>query len=193
MKTLLLIRHGMTQGNAEKRYVGRTDEPLCPDGLAQAQALAAAKTLPPSGVILSSPLLRCRQTAETLFPGRDVRIVEDLVECDFGHFEGRTAEDLAADAEYGHWVDSGCTEPIPGGEDVTAFRERSTGAFARELAALPDNCTAAFVIHGGVIMSILERFAQPAHTFYEYFLGNCRYYVCQSEGKSLVITKWPTS
>jgi alpha-ribazole phosphatase len=193
MKTIVLIRHGMTQGNFEKRYVGRTDQPLCPDGLAQAQALAQARSLPPCDFIRVSPLLRCRQTAETLFPGRDFRIIENLAECDFGHFEGRTAEDLAADAEYRHWVDSGCTEPIPGGEDVTAFRERSAGAFARELSALPENCTAAFVIHGGVIMSILERFVQSDRTFYEYYLGNCRYYVCQSEGESLVITEWPVT
>jgi alpha-ribazole phosphatase len=192
MKTIVLIRHGMTQGNFEKRYVGRTDEPLCPDGLAQVKALAAAKILPPCDAIISSPLLRCRQTAEALFPGRDFRITEDLAECDFGHFEGRTAADLATDAEYRQWVDSGCTAPIPGGEDVTAFLARSAAAFSRELLTLPENSTAAFLIHGGVIMAILERYAKPKHSYYEYHLENCKYYVCRWEDESLEITVWPT-
>ncbi|MDR0875228.1 MAG: histidine phosphatase family protein [Clostridiales Family XIII bacterium] len=191
MKKILLIRHGMTQGNAEKRYIGRTDEPLCPAGLAEAKALVAAKTLPPVGVIISSPLLRCRQTAETLFPGQEFRIADDLAECDFGHFEGRTASDLAVDAEYRQWIDSGCKEPIPGGEDVTAFLGRSADAFSRELLALPENSAAAFVIHGGVIMAILERYARPKHSYYEYHLGNCKYYVCLWKDGSLEITEWP--
>jgi alpha-ribazole phosphatase len=174
MKTIFLIRHGMTQGNSLKRYIGRTDEPLCPDGVAQANALR--RELPLCDFVFSSPMLRCRQTAETLFPGREICIINDLAECDFGRFENRTADELADDPEYVQWVDAGCSQTIPGGEDVLAFKARSTGAYYREVCALPKNSTAAFVIHGGNIMAILERYEQPKRPFYEYHLGNCEYH-----------------
>jgi alpha-ribazole phosphatase len=191
MKTILLIRHGMTQGNLEKRYVGRTDQPLCAEGFAQARILAQ-ELLPLSfDAVFSSPLLRCRQTAEMLFPGQEISIVKDLMECDFGAFENRTAEALAADPDYTKWVEGGCTDPIPGGEDVIAFKERSAGAFFREAKGIPKNGTAAFVIHGGTIMAILERFVQPRRSFYKYHLGNCAYYECRLSGGSLAITKSP--
>lgn len=183
----------MTQGNLKKQYIGITDQPLCPDGLAQAQALARTRPLPPCDVVFSSPLLRCRQTAEVLFPDQAYRIARGLAECDFGRFECKSPDDLASDTEYKQWVDSDCEDPIPGGEDVTVFRERTVEAFAREVSALPENITAAFVIHGGVIMSILERYAVPKRAFYEYYLGNCQYYSCRFEGESLVITEWPAT
>ena len=62
----ILIRHGQTQGNREHRYIGcRTDEPLCPEGIAQLQN----RHYPPVSRVFVSPMRRCVETANLLYPG----------------------------------------------------------------------------------------------------------------------------
>ena len=79
----VLIRHGMTRGNRERRYIGaRTDEPLCPEGVAQLRA----KDYPRVERVFASPMRRCLETAAILYPGVPVEIVEDFREGDFGAF-----------------------------------------------------------------------------------------------------------
>ena len=58
--TVYLIRHGQTQGNLERRYIGSTDQPLCPAGR------EALGPLPPVDRVYASPLRRCRETAALL-------------------------------------------------------------------------------------------------------------------------------
>lgn len=65
---LWLIRHGMTKGNQEHRYVGTTDEDLLPEEKERLQARAADMNLHPA-VVFVSPARRCRETAAYLFPG----------------------------------------------------------------------------------------------------------------------------
>lgn len=96
MAYLYLIRHGKTKGNLEKRYVGRTDEPLCKAGIREMNERrsillrsfseeGAVICLP--GKIYVSPMLRCRQTAKLLFPDAKQEVVADFCEMDFGAFE----------------------------------------------------------------------------------------------------------
>lgn len=65
--TLYLLRHGATPANREHRYLGKTDEALSEEG--RAELLLKKKEIP-AELLLVSPMLRCRQTAEILFPGR---------------------------------------------------------------------------------------------------------------------------
>ena len=81
---IYLLRHGLTAYNAEKRYQGQRDIPLCPAGRAQ---LRQADLRPETVYI--TPLCRTRQTAEVLFPGARLVEVKDLQEMCFGSFEGR--------------------------------------------------------------------------------------------------------
>lgn len=170
MIRLLFIRHGATAGNLEKRYIGKLDEPLCETGIAQIDALQKCNLQ--AGSLFVSPMLRTRQTAELLFPQLPYTLVHDLREIDFGVFEGKTAEELSDCPAYRKWVDSCCLAPIPQGEGVTEFKERCCRAFAEILKQLPDNSTAAFIVHGGTIMAILEAFAAPKKDFYAYHIGN---------------------
>ena len=183
MKTILLIRHGMTKGNAEKRYIGLTDQPICDKGIEQAMVLSP--TLPPCDTLFCSPLLRCRQTAELLFPSRNIKIIEDFREFDFGYFEGKTADELEGDLTYTEWLNSGCRDIVPGGEDVSIFKKRCCLAFCSIVAKLPECSTAAFVLHGGVIMAIMERFAEPKREFYDYHIENCQCLCCTYEAGKL--------
>ena len=186
MKPVLLIRHGATEGNLKKRYIGRTDEPLCPAGIAQLNLLSTP--LPRCDFIFSSPLLRCRQTAELLFPQQPVLLTEGLKECDFGIFEGLTATELNNNPAYAEWLKNGCTSPIPGGEDIKAFKSRVTKAFLDIILSLPDYHTVAFVMHGGCIMSILEHFCPGKGNFYDFHIDNGQWVSCNFQDNILTIT-----
>ena len=61
---MALIRHGMTPGNEEHRYIGRTDEPLSQKGREQLLTLQKKGVYPAAACVAASPLERCRQTAE---------------------------------------------------------------------------------------------------------------------------------
>ena len=82
MIKLWLIRHGKTEGNKLSRYIGTTDEPLCQEGTEFLHKMDYPKVQ----AVYVSPLKRCVQTAEILFPGEPVHIIEELAECDFGSF-----------------------------------------------------------------------------------------------------------
>lgn len=171
VKTVHLIRHGLTQGNREKRYIGRTDEPLCPEGIAQIEALKSAG-LPEVVTLFTSPYRRCVETAGILFSQLTPTPVWNLRECDFGLFEGKTAGELEHDAAYAAWLDSGCMGPIPGGESVAGFKARCLDAFEQAMLSVPEEGSAAFVIHGGCIMAIMEALALPKKDFYSYHVKN---------------------
>ncbi len=186
MKSILLIRHALTAGNQQKLYIGRTDQPLCTKGREQAAALALK--LPPCDKVFSSPMLRCLQTATILFPEQNIEVINDLRECDFGIFEGKSADELAAHPAYREWLSTNCKAPIPGGEDVTLFKKRTCEAFAQVVTNLPDNSLNALVVHGGSIMAILEGFAAPQRKFHESHIGNCQYVQGNFEDDLFLIT-----
>ncbi|MEU7006219.1 bifunctional RNase H/acid phosphatase [Streptomyces sp. NPDC046332] len=153
--TFVLLRHGETALTPEKRFSGSggTDPELSAAGLRQADAVAAA--LAARGTIqdiVSSPLKRCRQTAEAVAArlGLDVRIEDGLRETDFGAWEGLTfaevreryAEDLDA------WLASPKAAPTGGGESfatvarrVSTTRDRLTGAYAGRTVLLVTHVT----------------------------------------------------
>ena len=122
---LILIRHGQTRGNLERRYIGcRTDEPLCEAGVAALRT----RTYPPAARVFASPMRRCLETAALIYPGVEPELVEDFRECDFGAFEGMNYAELNGRADYQAWIDSGGELPFPGGESRAAFAARCARA-----------------------------------------------------------------
>ncbi len=170
--TVYLIRHGKTEGNLRRAYIGVTDQPLCEAGK---QELAWwSGRLPRPDALWCSPLLRCRQTAQILYPAMDAQICQKLRECDFGAFEGKNYEQLKGHPAYQRWLDSGGTIPFPGGEDPMAFRVRSVSAFqaiVRQATQQHPGGTLAIVCHGGTIMAVLESLVAP-HEFYRWQVPN---------------------
>ena len=112
MIKLWLIRHGKTEGNKLSRYIGTTDEPLCQEGTEFLHKMDYPKVQ----AVYVSPLKRCVQTAEILFPGEPVHIIEELAECDFGEFENKNYKELEGNRHYQEWIDSNGTLHFPGGE-----------------------------------------------------------------------------
>lgn len=176
MLKLWLIRHGMTEGNRHQRYIGVTDEPLCVDGINALKSF----TYPQPEAIFVSPLKRCQETAEILFPNRKVRIIDQLAECDFGDFENKNYKELSDDPRYQAWIDSNGILAFPGGESKEECAQRNLEGFQRAVTAcIRENISeAALVVHGGTIMNIMEAYALPKKEFYEWHVGNgCGYLV----------------
>lgn len=176
MLKIWLIRHGMTEGNRHQRYIGVTDEALCTEGA----ELLNNFSYPAVQTVFVSPLRRCRETAEILFPGQKVRIIDQLAECDFGEFENKNYKELSGDPRYQAWIDSNGMMAFPGGESKEECAARNIEGFQRAVTAcIRENIEeAAMVVHGGTIMNIMEAYALPKKAFYEWHLGNgCGYLV----------------
>ena len=177
---VILIRHGQTAGNAALRYIGRTDEPLSEEGVALAKQIGADSEV---RRVYVTPLRRTQQTAAILFPAAQQIVVDDLQEIHFGDFEGRSYTEMEYDAAYRGWVESGCLVPCPNGEGRPEFSERVCTAFAAIVqdALQRREESLVFVVHGGTIMAIMERFARPKQDYYSYSVKNCRGYRCRVE------------
>jgi probable phosphoglycerate mutase len=125
---LVMLRHGQTEYSAQRRYSGRGDLPLTELGERQAAA-AAARLSRMDGVaaVVSSPLLRARQTAQPVADALDVplSVHEGLVETDFGAWEGLTfAEARQRDPDlHARWI-TDTSVAAPGGESMDAVHRR---------------------------------------------------------------------
>ena len=175
-----LIRHGMTGGNLDGRYVGRrTDENLGPEG----KALCKRRICLQADVIYTSPMKRCVQTASLLYPDRDAVIQELLSECDFGIFEGKNYKELSGEPRYQQWIDSGGTLPFPGGESRAQFQSRCLKGFFLCMEHCMQNHYHSFVMvaHGGTIMSILDALAVPSRDYFEWQVNNLEGYEIRIE------------
>ena len=105
MIQLYLIRHSMTAGNLKKRYIGRTDESLCPEELYYWK-LYSEKYISGSPEGICKSMKRCMETAKLIFK-ENFYEVEELRECDFGIFENKNYKELSDCPEYQAWIDSG--------------------------------------------------------------------------------------
>lgn len=170
MLKLYLIRHGQTPGNKLQRYIGTTDEPLCAEGREFLQKLS----YPMPEKLYVSPLRRCVETAEILFPGKKMNINEELAECDFGEFENKNYKELSGNDNYQKWIDSNGTLPFPGGESREAFKRRNLIGFQKVVTqCIREKVNmAALVVHGGTIMNIMEEYADRQRSFYEWHVKN---------------------
>ena len=164
MKTykIHLIRHGITEANQDGRYIGRTDLPLSPEGLAALLALKEKYQYPGGVRFFTSPLTRCRQTLEVLYPGCTPEVVEGLSECDFGEWEGKSIAQLKTDERFLRWME-GTDRAIPGGEDSEAFRARVCAAFEGVVSDLlhSGDTEAVICTHGGVITLLMQLYSLP--------------------------------
>ena len=164
-----LIRHGMTPGNLLHQYVGgRTDQPLSEEGKKTLQELKDSGIYPETESVFVSPMKRCAETAQILFPDAEQIIVEGLKEMDFGVFEGRNYRELTGRQDYQAWVDGGCLGPCPGGEDKAGFCRRVRDAFDRLMEENAASPALTMVAHGGTLMAILEGYGRPARGYFDW-------------------------
>ena len=131
---LVFARHGQTAPNRDGLVLGRADPELTEEGHRQAARLGATLAGEPVTAILTSPLLRARQTAEAVGAACGVPVVVDdrLVEIDWGTWEGRPASSLAV-ADVERWkADKGTA---PAGESLDALSRRVESFCTEQLGA----------------------------------------------------------
>ncbi|MBR4157979.1 MAG: histidine phosphatase family protein [Oscillospiraceae bacterium] len=174
---IVLVRHGMTPGNALRRYIGKTDDPLSDEGRRLARDAGGDAAL---DRVYVTPLVRTQQTAAILFPNAEQVIVDGLREMDFGVFENRSADEMEQDAVYRAWVDANCEPACPEGESMEGFAQRVCEAFEELIRSLHEQGKrlAVFVVHGGTVMAVLQKFARPEMGFYDCLMKNCEAVYC---------------
>ncbi len=165
-KKITLIRHGKTPGNSEKRYIGVTDENLSLEG----EMEISSKIYPKADIIFSSPLKRCISTAEIIYPKREIIVIPELRETDFGLFEGKNYNELSQDIEYQAWIDSGGEAPFPGGESKIEAGKRAILGFEKLLHKSCGYENISVIAHGGTIMAILSHLFKGE--YYSYHIEN---------------------
>ncbi len=161
MARYILIRHGESMWNGERRIQGNQDPPLSARGRRQAKCLVAclgAHLSTPAAAVYTSPLRRAAETAAQIGRdlGRDVLPEPGLREMSLGKWEGMTVPEIQAafPGTYEQWLSDPLAHPAPGGEDLDAFARRVIGAFDRMRAAHPGQ-NLVLVSHGGAIKALL--------------------------------------
>lgn len=161
-----LFRHGLTELNKQKAYMGWTDAPICEEGEESLKALQPN----PYQIVVTSDLIRCLQSAAILFPDTDPIPLLELREMNFGPFEGKRYEELAGDLQYEAWIGSRFEARVPGAETFSDFTQRIGKGWAKVSKMVRDDGvdSLAIVTHGGVLRYLLSKFAPVEKDFWEW-------------------------
>jgi probable phosphoglycerate mutase len=166
--TLLLVRHGETDWNADGRLQGHTDRPLSDHGRRQAQKLAEELEGEEIEAIYASDLARARETAEIVGGrlGLPVELDPDLREKDWGTWEGLTS------------IERDRVEFV--GESTEAHQERMLRSLQRIAERHPGDGRVVVVTHGGSMRRVQTALMGVALPVVE----NCGRWLCAYEGGS---------
>ncbi len=190
MTRLLLIRHGQTDYNLNKRYCGFSNPPLNVFGISQAESLAKQLKSFDVTAVYSSDLLRAVQTAEIIFPKFQIKTVLDFREFNFGIFEGLNYDELIERHRglYQDWIRDPSNVLIPNGEEFREFRKRVISALPF-IISLNRNKTIALVTHSGPIRLILcEACGYGLERFWEVDHNNAAFTIIDyPQGMSLIV------
>lgn len=168
------IRHGMTAATGTGAYVGASNVPLSPQGIEKLKELSDTWDYPGTPLLYSSPLLRCVQSCNIIYPALKPQMLDGLKECSFGDWEGKTAKDLANDKLFAQWLANSKDTAPPNGETGADFTRRICRTFERLVNDLMKSgkTTAVVVTHGGVIMTLLSVYGIPQEKSYKWQMDN---------------------
>ena len=171
---LIFIRHGKTKGNLEGRYIGRLDESLCEEGI---EAIKN-KEYPDVDFAFVSPMKRCQETLNLIYPNVTRYVIDEFKEIYFGDYEGMNYAQLNGKEEYQRFIDSGGRTSFPNAEKQEEFVERVMRGFeqAVEIIKKENLSKVAFVVHGGTIMAILSNLL--GGEYFDYQIKNGETYTC---------------
>lgn len=161
---IALFRHGLTEANKRRAYLGWSDSPLC------REEIIPELTGTSYDVIFTSDLGRCVHTARRLFPKQKPIILHAFREINFGEWEGKTYEKLKKDEQYQHWLQAPLCGAVPHGEAFPAFTDRVDAGFKAVIEKMGNTGAkrAAIVTHGGVIRYLLSKYADEIRDFWEW-------------------------
>jgi len=160
----VLVRHGETEWSRTGQHTGITDIPLTPDGERDARRLGERLSEFELGLVLASPLSRARRTAE--LAGFTPELDDDLVEWDYGAYEGRTTKEIRESLGDPTWTvfDDGVTVGATPGEAVEEVAARASRVLTRVAPALHERDVALFA-HGHYLRILAATFLRQDARF----------------------------
>jgi probable phosphoglycerate mutase len=179
-----LFRHGETAWSLSGQHTGRTDLPLTAAGRRRAQAIGRRLSGRPFALVLSSPLARALETCRLAGYGDAARLTDDLLEWDYGDYEGRRTADIQKERPgWSLWRDG-----VPGGETVAEVGERASRVI--ETARAADGDVALFA-HGHVLRVLSACWlGLPPDGGRLFALGTAAVSVLGYERDTRVVVKW---
>ena len=187
---VVMVRHGETEWSRDGRHTGRTDLPLTADGERQAEELATPLRAWQFALVLSSPLQRALETCRLAGYGAKVQQRPELVEWDYGRYEGLTSRQIAEqNPGWSLWRDGG-----PDGETPADVGRRVDRVIAEVRQVAGDVLIFA---HGHVLRVLTARWLEePPSGGRHYALQTATLSVLGYEHQDPVISRWnlpPTS
>jgi probable phosphoglycerate mutase len=181
---IFLLRHGATEWSVSGRHTGRTDIALTEEGRRQAERLQARLARERFALVLVSPLKRARETAELAGFGDTAEVDPDLVEWDYGDYDGRTAAEIRQERPgWTPWHDG-----FPGGETLEQMAARAARVVARVRDAEGD---VALFAHGHILRVVAACWLeQPPVEAARYYLSTASLSVLGWERETTVIDRW---
>ena len=176
MKSYIIhfIRHGAIDETLSGKYIGTTDVPLSDKGKMDLKKLDYEYRYPGTQVVFTSPLKRCTETCKILYPEQNPLSIANLSECNFGEWEGKTADELKSDPDFEKWLAGDNSVKPPRGESNADFTRRICRMFESIVEGLMKTGTTESVIvtHGGVIMTLLAVYGLPQAKPFEWTMDN---------------------
>lgn len=168
------IRHGATIEDNKGKYIGTTDVPLSKSGIEDLKKYDELYIYPGTPLLYTSPLLRCVQTCNVLYPEIKPIIMNGFAECSFGDWEGKTATELQSDPQFTAWLANSKDNAPPNGESGANFTRRICRTFEKLVSDLMNSgeTTAVVVTHGGVIMTLMSVYGLPQAESYRWQMDN---------------------
>ncbi len=173
---IYLIRNMPCEGNLQGRYIGRTESPLAMESVAKLAQMKRRHPYPRAQHFFASPSTRCVDTLKILYPEADPQVVLELAECDFGAWEGHTAEELKGDPRFLEWLQGGGVDAPPEGESSGVFVQRVCAGFEMLVQNLMAGgqedkrpvCEAVLCAPIGVLTAILAAYGLPRAPFHHW-------------------------
>lgn len=199
----ILVRHGETDWNKEKRFQGHTDIALNAHGLLQAQLLRKyfdsleAREISLYDHCVSSDLTRAHTTASTIHGSKTpaMQLYKGLRERDYGHLSGLTGDEMQVKSpnEFAGLRNRTPDSPLSGGESLGQFYQRVVSTF-QQICAVSTHKTILLVAHGGVLDCIYRYCTgEPLQKQREWQLPNCALNVVDIDpqgNKSVKLWAW---
>jgi broad specificity phosphatase PhoE len=159
MRRLTLVRHALTDWNANGRLQGHLDCPLSREGVTQAHALARRVGSSEIDLLYASPLKRAYDTARLAFPEAPIVSEPRLMELDFGVFQGKTPDENEGHEAWAWWHEDPYTRRIPEGESYGDLMARVV-SWLDELPEVPHIVA---LTHSGPIQMIIAHVMGVEH------------------------------
>ena len=162
---IALIRSGATASAVEGRYIGTKDEPVTQ--LEKERLCAKKENCLAPRAVYSGAFLRCRETANVLYPNHDIFALSDLRPLDYGCFTGENYIEMRESPLFEQWARSSQLTAFPGGEDLNQCMARNCRIFESVIdeAAQCQIDQISIIAHASFIRHVVHRFCVPRNRY----------------------------